>query len=144
MPATESLLLLVMRDARRRAQYGAAFGRAGFRVLHAPSAGIALTRCEREHPSVVLTDVFVPGMHGVDIARALRACAPGTQPPLILGLVDRCFDATEGAAASILFDGLIGEPIPADLLVRDVCDAQQRRTALRWHWRSPSGPLQLH
>lgn len=141
--ATESLLL-VMPDARRRARCGSAFDQAGFHVLHAPTAGIALTRCEREHPSVVLTDVLVPGMHGVDIARALRACAPRTRIPLIVGLLAPLFDDTDDAAAGLLFDHLIREPVTLDLLVRDVCDARQRHNAGPWRWRVPGGPVQMH
>lgn len=143
MTATESLLL-VMPDARRRARCGTAFDHAGFRVLHAPTAGIALTRCEREHPAVVVTDVLLPGIHGVDIARALRACAARAHTPLIVGLLAPLFDDTDDVAVGLLFDHLIREPIALDLLVRDVCDARQRHNAAPWRWRAPNGPLQLH
>jgi CheY-like chemotaxis protein len=136
-------VLLVMNDGLRRARYAAAFGSAGFSVLQAPTAGIALTRCEHERPTVVLTDVFLPGVHGVDIARALRACASRTRPPLILGLLDQCFDATEAAAQRLLFDGFIGEPVAPERLVRDVCDVRLRRRGQPWRWHPPSARLRL-
>lgn len=136
-------LLLVMPDGARRAAYSAAFRHAGFRVLHAPTAAIALTRCQRDLPAIVVTDVLLPQMHGVDIARALRACATA-HTPLIIGVVASCFDDTEDAAESILFDHLVAESTP-EIVVRGVCDAQERRHAtLLWRQPPAHAPLVLH
>lgn len=140
MEAGESLLLFVT-DPQRRAEYGSALSEAGFRVIQAPSAAIALTRCNREHPSVVVTDVIVPGMHGTDIARALRACSrpPG---PFIIGLIERCFDTGTEAAEAMLFDRLLNEPVPCDVLVRDIREARERRTRRR-RWTPHDSRLRL-
>lgn len=142
MPATESLLL-VLRDEPRRTLYAEAFARAGYRVMKAPNAAEALTRCNREQPSIVITDVVVPGMHGIDIARALRACARPLSEPLIIGLVDRCFDAADTAAEAMLFDRLVSEPIEIDVLVRDVGEARGFRRGVRRRWVPRAARLHL-
>lgn len=141
MEARESLLLLLS-DPRRRARYSAALDRAGFRVMQAPTAAVALTRCNREHPSVVVTDVVVPGMHGTDIARALRACARPSREPLIIGLVGNCFDAAAESAEALLFDRLLNEPVSTDVLVRDIREAR-RRPASRRRWTTHDSRLRL-
>ena len=141
MEASESLLLLVP-DAKRRAQYGAALGRAGFRVMQAPTAAVALTRCNREQPSVILTEVIVPGMHGIDIARALRACARPSREPFIIGLVESCFDSATDSAEALLFDRLVNEPVAIDALVRDIREARQRRKRRR-RWTLQDSRLRL-
>ncbi len=140
MEAGESLLLFVA-DPQRRAQYGAALCGAGFRVMQAPTAAVALTRCNREHPSVVITDVVVPGMHGTDIARALRACArpPG---PFIIGLIEGCFVTATESAEALLFDRLLNEPVSCDVLVRDIREARERRSRRR-RWTPHDSRLRL-
>lgn len=121
--AESETLLLVVPELRRRTDYVEALGGSGWRVLQAPTAGIALTRCERERPRIVVTDVVLPGIPGVDIARALRVCA-GDAPLVILGLLPQCFADSDIAAAAISFDRLLHEPLHADVLVRSVLEAQ--------------------
>jgi len=141
MEARESLLLFLS-DPQRRARYGEALDRAGFRVMRAPTAAVALTRCNREQPSVIVTDVVVPGMHGTDIARALRACAPPSREPLIIGLVGNCFDVAADAAEALLFDRLLNEPVSTDVLVRDIREARHR-PARRRRWTAHASRLRL-
>lgn len=141
MEASESLLLFLP-DARRRARYGEALSRAGFRVMQAPTTAVALNRCSREQPAVIITDVIVPGMHGTDIARALRACARPTREPFIIGLVESCFDAATDTAEALLFDRLLNEPVSCDILVRDIREARQPK-ARRRRWTPHESRLRL-
>lgn len=139
--AESETLLLVMPDLRRRARYADVLRRGGFRVLQAPTAGIALTRCEREKPGVVITDIVLPGMPGVDIARALRACAADEQT-VIIGLLPRCFADREADARALQFDCLLHEPIAPEVLVRgvhEVCAVATRGRTTRW--RPPADPI---
>jgi DNA-binding response OmpR family regulator len=122
--AGSETLLLVVPELRRRLDHARALESGGFRVLQAPTAGIALTRCEREHPGIVLTDVVLPAVHGVDIARALRVCDASL---LIIGLLPGCFSDDVAAAAGIAFDRLLHEPIDPAILVQDVRDACEAR-----------------
>ena len=142
--AESETLLLVVPEQHRRAQYVEALAGSGWRVLQAPTAGIALARCEREQPRIVLTDVVLAGIPGVDIARALRARA-GEAPLVIIGLLPQCFADGDVAAAALSFDRLLHEPVHADVLVRNVLEAQvaaaiaTRTRAARW--TKPADPV---
>lgn len=48
---------------------------AGFRVTVAPDARAALSVARRQRPDVVVLDVQLPGMNGLDFCRELRADA---------------------------------------------------------------------
>jgi len=50
-----------------------ALRRAGFLVVTAADGAQALKRCEDEAPDLVLLDVQMPGMSGLEVCRALRA-----------------------------------------------------------------------
>ncbi|HEU4321826.1 MAG TPA: response regulator transcription factor [Roseiflexaceae bacterium] len=64
--------------------------RAGFRVLSAGDGVSALRMARAELPSLLVLDLMLPGMGGLDVARALRS-DPATRPlPIIMltALVD--------------------------------------------------------
>lgn len=48
------------------------FGRRGYRVLTALNGEEALARCRREPPDVVVLDMHMPGMIGLEVLHALR------------------------------------------------------------------------
>src|SRR6266849_4496474 len=56
-------------------------GRAeGFRCLsHYPSAEAALKELPKDRPDVVLMDINLPGMNGVECVRQLKSLTPQTQ-----------------------------------------------------------------
>jgi DNA-binding response OmpR family regulator len=51
--------------------------RRGFGVLSAPDGAAGLALCRKELPDIVVTDIIMPGQHGVDVIRALRREFPG-------------------------------------------------------------------
>jgi DNA-binding response OmpR family regulator len=51
--------------------------RHGFAVLSALDGTAGLALCRKELPDVVVTDIIMPGQHGVDVIRALRHEFPG-------------------------------------------------------------------
>jgi two-component system sensor histidine kinase/response regulator len=56
----------------------------GYRVLRAHDGLEALTLAEREHPDLVLSDVLMPRLSGIELVRRLRHDEDGTGPPVIL------------------------------------------------------------
>src|SRR6266849_10046229 len=44
----------------------------GYRVRSAPSGPVALEACAEERPDVVLLDLALPGLDGVEVCRRLR------------------------------------------------------------------------
>ncbi len=55
------------------------FAREGFRVLTAQSGRQALDECRRHRVDVVLTDLMMPGMSGIDVIKALSTVAPDAE-----------------------------------------------------------------
>lgn len=52
--------------------------RAGYAVEHAPDGPDALHRAAERRPDLVLLDLMLPGMDGLEVCRRLRATATGT------------------------------------------------------------------
>lgn len=57
-------------------------GRAGYRVLKAHNGKEALELARREQPDLLLLDVMMPQMSGLDVLKTLRA--EGAAPPVIV------------------------------------------------------------
>jgi len=57
-------------------------GRAGYRVLRALNGREALDLARSERPDLVLLDIMMPQLSGLDVLAALRA--DGTPPPVIV------------------------------------------------------------
>ena len=57
-------------------------GRAGYRVLKARNGKEALELARQEHPDLLLLDVMMPQMSGLDVLKTLRA--EGAAPPVIV------------------------------------------------------------
>lgn len=80
--ADSSLLILVVDD--EPAMVGAVsalVGRAGHRVVTAYDGNTALRRFSEERPDLVLLDLAMPGLDGVEVCRAIRRIA---QTPIIV------------------------------------------------------------
>lgn len=74
--------------------------RGGFEVLKAPNAYVALDILGQQRPNLIILDVMMPGMDGIELCRQIRA-TPETEtiPVLILSArgdaetVERGFEA---------------------------------------------------
>lgn len=93
--------ILVVEDDRRMAAFlDRALTYAGYRVAVAEDGEQALTRAEEQAPDLVVLDVMLPGISGLEVARRLRAQSAGV-PILMLtareGLDDRIEGLDSGA-----------------------------------------------
>ncbi len=59
-------------------------GEAGYRVLEAASGSEALTLARRHHPKIILLDVLMPDMSGLDVIRVLRADPATASVPIVV------------------------------------------------------------
>jgi two-component system response regulator MtrA len=57
---------------------------AGMQVVAVPDGAAALEACQTEPPDLVILDVMMPGMSGLDVCRALRDSIGLAQVPVIL------------------------------------------------------------
>ena len=88
--------------------------RGGFDVVHTPDPAVALKRASSEHWDLVLTDVELPGMTGLELVRQLRLVAPDLPVAVMTA-----HDAADAAMRTLRSqaDEFLQKPIrPAQLL----------------------------
>ena len=69
--------LLIVEDERSNlASLDRIFQREGYRTLSAEDARAGLEICRKQRVHVVLTDLMLPGMSGIDLIKALHTVAP--------------------------------------------------------------------
>ena len=78
-------ILIVEDDAMTRQCYVVAFSKAGFIVLQAQDGLEGLDIATREKPGVILSDIMMPIMDGIEMLKALRGADDyGKNVPVIL------------------------------------------------------------
>jgi DNA-binding response OmpR family regulator len=93
-------------------------GAAGHETITATDGATALTEARRAVPDVVVLDVAMPGMSGLDVCRELRADAVTTAIPVLL-LTARGQDSDVEAGFDVGADDYIIKPFsPRELQTR--------------------------
>ena len=106
-----------------------ALQRHGFTVLNAASGRDALALNDRHHPDVVLLDVGLPDMNGLEVARQVKTATPDAAPVVIhvsathRGDGDRLHGLIYGGA-----DAYLVEPLEPEELVRTINRLLSART----------------
>jgi len=103
---------------------------AGFEVLHAATGKAALAAARGERPDLVLMDVRLPDMDGLEVTRLLKA-APETSDLPIVVLTAHAMRADVERAYGHGCDGFITKPINAQTFVAEVTASMRagRKTA---------------
>jgi two-component system alkaline phosphatase synthesis response regulator PhoP len=92
--------------------------RAGFRVIVAGDGVTALRLARTERPSLLVLDLMLPGMDGLDVARALRQ-DPATRGLPIIMLTARVEEADRLIGLELGADDYITKPFsPRELVAR--------------------------
>ena len=104
------------------------FERESLRVLSARSGGEALEILRREPVSVVLTDLIMPGMSGLDLLKASRSVSPETETILMTayGSVENAVDAMRQGAYDF-----VTKPLKRAHVVRAVSKALEKCNLLQ-------------
>src|SRR6476660_7082094 len=113
------LILVVEDDPETRQFYTHALTLAGFRIDHAHNGFQALEKAFTTCPSIVVADIAVPGIDGIELCRRLRADTRTSSVPVlaVTGYGDRHYpDRALGAGAN----RVLIKPCEADMLIREV------------------------
>jgi DNA-binding response OmpR family regulator len=93
----------------------------GLKTLVATDGGEALAVVAGEHPHVVVLDVMMPGLGGLDVLRHLRATHPEVQVILLTGH-GSTKEGIEGMKAGA-YDYLM-KPVEINQMVDKICQAR--------------------
>ncbi len=106
-------ILLVDDEEGIRTVLGISLADYGYEVLTAGSGGEALRLFREKKPSIVLTDIKMPGMDGIQLLRKIKEESPDTEVIMITG-----HGEMELAIASLKFDAtdFVTKPINDDVL----------------------------
>lgn len=63
---------------------GIMLDRGGFEVIKAQNADQALAVLEREHPNLIILDIMMPGMDGIELCRVIRTLPQYTETPILM------------------------------------------------------------
>lgn len=86
--------VLVVEDSRTQAEYlGHILKKGGYRYEIAEDGRAALDRIRKERPSLILTDILMPGMDGYELCRTVRADTALADIPVIM--VTQLFDPAD-------------------------------------------------
>lgn len=76
----------------------------GFEVMHAYNGYEALKKIETESPDIVLLDIWMPGMDGIETLKEIKKIAPNLPVVMITGhgTIESAVDATKSGAYDFL------------------------------------------
>lgn len=91
---------------------------AGFEVISADTGPMGLTTSRRDHPDLIVLDLMLPGMDGLDVCRALRQDPLVTDIPIIM-LTARVEETDKLIGLELGADDYITKPFsPRELVAR--------------------------
>ena len=123
-PSTDCTVLVVDDDAGNREALSRILAKEGHRVLMAEGGRAALDVCRAHRVHVVVTDLMMPGMNGVELLKALKTVAPDVEVVLCTAF------ATVETAVEAMREGAydyVKKPIERMQIVKAVQKALEKR-----------------
>jgi NarL family two-component system response regulator LiaR len=130
MTETDRIRVIIV-DDHAMLRRGLRFFLSGFDDLElvgeASGAKEAIDLCVQAQPDVVLMDLVMPGMNGVEATQAIRACSPGTQVVALTSFQEE--DMVERALQNGAISYML-KNVSASDLARAIRDAHAGRSTL--------------
>ena len=109
--------IMTVDDSRSfRMLIGHSLRQAGYEVVEAADGEECLAKLEEEAIDLIITDLNMPGMDGIELIGKIRALAPWTETPILLLTTeegDELIDSAETAGAT----GWIVKPFEEEMLL---------------------------
>jgi two-component system response regulator MprA len=140
MPGGPTKVLVVDDEPAVRAALDRALRAEGYSVTTAGDGRAALERVFEDHPDLVVLDVLMPVMDGLEASRALRASGDRT-PILVLTARDSVADRVEGLDAGA--DDYLVKPFALDELLARIRALLRRSTPAAGEQPLRFGDLEL-
>ena len=126
----QPLVLLVEDDPDSREMYAAGLQWAGFRVTSVGDGTTALTQALSLSPQIVVTDLHVPGLHGLELCRRLKTTESTASIPLI-AVTGAARESDVELARAAGFDRVLIKPCLPDSLRDTIHDLLARSARAR-------------
>src|SRR3954470_11799464 len=100
MNPSEATVLVVEDDRSNLDSLERLFAKEGYRVLTCSDAKSALDLMRKQRAHVVVTDLMMPGLSGMDLLKAIKTIAPETEVVMMtaFGTVETAVEAMRGGA----------------------------------------------
>jgi two-component system response regulator HydG len=123
MSPADTTVLVVDDEASNLASLEKIFQREGYRVLTAEDGRSALDVCRTERVHVVLTDLMMPGMGGIDLIKTLHTVSPDAEVVVMTayGTVEKAVEAMKEGAYDF-----VEKPLKRMQIVKTVRKAAER------------------
>ena len=115
-------VLLVEDDRDTREMYSEYLSYSGMKVTQASTGRRGLEHAQRHPPDVVVTDIAMPEMDGLEMSRRLRALAPTRDVPII-AVSGQASERAREAGADVVLD----KPCEPDRLLHVIEDVLKTR-----------------
>ena len=114
-----SKVLLVEDDALNRDMLARRLRRRGYEVIEAEDGQQALRRALLDAPDLVLMDLSLPGLDGLETTQLLRA-TPATAALPVIALTAHAMEADRARALSMGCDDFDSKPVELDRLLAKI------------------------
>jgi two-component system cell cycle response regulator DivK len=111
------LILLVEDNSIIRNAFGVLLQEKGYRVRQAGSGAEAIALAAEEIPALVLMDVGLPDISGLEVTRLLKADGR-TRACQVIALTGHVLDTDRAACTAAGCDGYLTKPVDAEKLLR--------------------------
>jgi two-component system cell cycle response regulator DivK len=115
----DSLVLIVEDNPRNLKLVRDVLGHAGFRTLEAPTAELGIALAASRHPDLIMMDIQLPGMDGLEALARLRADPATTDIP-VAAVTAFAMKADRERLLRAGFDGYLEKPLNVRDLPRQV------------------------
>lgn len=134
-------ILAIEDDPDIRELLAYAFGKEGWTLVEAASAEAGLETARRAKPDLVVLDVMLPGMDGLEALRRMKADPELARVPVILATA-RGEEADVVSGLELGADDYVPKPFSPKVLVARIRTALRRVEGTRE--AASSGPLRVH
>jgi two-component system cell cycle response regulator DivK len=123
---TSELILLVEDNEKNRKLAHDVLAHQGYRVVDAESGEEALRLVQNERPALVLMDIHLPGMNGIEALGQLRA-DPATRDIPVMAVTASAMTHDRAKIMAAGFDGYQSKPISVKPFLAAVRELLDRR-----------------
>jgi two-component system cell cycle response regulator DivK len=121
-PTLEKRRILLVEDNETiRHAFTMLLEESGYRVSEATTGAEALTAAESDPPDLMILDLGLPDMHGLEVTRRIRGNSV-TNKVRVLALTGRTLEADAAECRAAGCDGYLAKPVDSEMLLRRIAE----------------------